>query len=142
MQIIDADFIVIRGQNENGGTIPVTITSETILGPDKRTRWKKGGQARVYSGRQFWWTLHDPDFQELLDTRGRNDVESPLGEWTRVECICDRNRIAVLVNGIAVNECYDVFPSAGRILLESEGFEILFRKLELHPLKKKSGGAE
>lgn len=136
------DFIVIRGQDEKGATIPVTITSETVLGPDGRTRWKKGGQPRGYSGRQFWWSLHDPDFKELLDTRGKNDVESPLGEWTRVECVCDGNRITVIVNGIAVNECYDVFPSAGKILLESEGFEILFRRLELRPLKTGSGGVD
>ena len=130
------DFIVIRGQDENGSTIPVTITSETILGPDKRTRWQKGGKPTVYSGRQFWWSRHDPDFKELLDTRGKNDVESPLGEWTRVECVCHGNRITVIVNGTTVNECFDVFPAAGKILLESEGFEILFRKLELHPLKQ------
>jgi hypothetical protein len=41
----------------------------------------------------------------------------------------------VLVNGVTVNECYAVFPSAGKILLESEGFEILFRKVELQPLQ-------
>lgn len=34
-----------------------------------------------------------------------------------------------------VNECRNVFPTAGRILLKTEGFEIFFRKLELHPLK-------
>lgn len=130
------DFIVIRGKDADGSTIPVTITSETTLGPDGRTRWKKGGKPTVYSGRQFWWSLHDPDFKELLDTRGQNDVESARGEWTRVECICDGNRITVAVNGTTVNECFDAFPSAGKILLESEGFEILFRKLELHPLKK------
>ena len=39
------------------------------------------------------------------------------------------------VNGQTVNECYDVFPAAGRILLQTEGFEIFFRKFELHPLK-------
>ena len=130
------DFIVIRGSDENGATIPVTITSETVLGSDRRTRWQKGGKPAVYSGKQFWWSKHDPDFKELIDTRGRNDVESPLDEWTRVECICNRDRITVVVNGTTVNECFDVFPSAGKILLESEGFEILFRKFELHPLKK------
>src|SRR5688572_28840299 len=129
------DFIVIRGKDENGSTIPVTITSETVLGPDGRTRWKKGGTPVTYSGKQFWWSNHDPDFKELIDTRGRNDVESPLDQWTRVECICNGKRITVLVNGVTVNECYDVFPSAGKILLESEGFEIFFRKFELHPLK-------
>ena len=128
------DFIVIRGKEASGATTPVTITSETILGPDGRTRWKKGGNPALYSGKQFWWSLHDPDFQELIDTRGVNDVESPLGEWTRVECVCTGNRITVVVNGIAVNECFNVYPSAGKILLESEGFEIFFRKFELHPL--------
>jgi hypothetical protein len=129
------DFIVIRGKDAQGNVIPVTLTSDTIPGPDVRTRWKKGGTPTNYSGKQFWWSEHDSDFEELIDTRGKNDVESPLGQWTRVECICAGRRITVIVNGKTVNECYDVFPSAGKILLESEGFEILFRKFELHPLK-------
>src|SRR5207247_1184139 len=128
------DFIVIRGKDEDGSTTPVTITSKTILGADGRTRWQKGGTPTVYSGKQFWWSRHDPDFKELIDTRGSNDVESPLGQWTRVECVCRGNRITVVVNGVTVNACYNVFPSAGKILLESEGFEILFRKFELRPL--------
>lgn len=132
----NGDFIVIRGKDRDGATIPVMITSDTLLGPDRRTRWKKGGMPTVYSGKQFWWSLHDPDFKELIDTRGKNDVESPLGEWTRVECICAGNRITVVINGTTVNECYDVFPAAGKITLQTEGFEILFRKFELHPLKK------
>lgn len=128
------DFIVIRGKNSDGSTIPVTITSETTLASDGRTRWKKGGTPTTYSGKQFWWSQHDPDFKEVLDTRGKHDVESPLAEWTRVECVCKGNRITVIVNGTTVNECFDVFPSAGKVLLESEGFEIFFRRFELHPL--------
>jgi hypothetical protein len=128
------DFIVIRGKNPDGSVVPVTITSDTVLGPDGNTRWKKEGKPTGYAGKQFWWSLHDPDFKELLDTRGRNDVESPLQDWTRVDCICRGDRITAIVNNVTVNECYKVFPSAGKILLESEGFEILFRKFELHPL--------
>jgi len=128
------DFIVIHGKNPDGSVVPVTITSDTILGPDGNTRWEKRGKPAVYAGKQFWWSLHDPDFKELIDTRGRHDVESPLGEWTRVECVCSGNRITAIVNNVTVNECYNVFPSAGKILLESEGFEILFRKFDLHPL--------
>ena len=130
------DLIVIRGKDKDGSIIPVTITSETVPGPDGRTRWKKGGNPTIYSGKQFWWSMHDPDFQELIDTQGRHDVESPLGQWTRVECICDGARIAVQVNGTTVNECFDVFPSEGKILLQSEGFEIWFRKFELRSLRK------
>jgi hypothetical protein len=131
------DFIVIRGKDEKGETIPVRLTAETELAPDgRRRRWKPGGEAKTFppTRGQLWWSQHDWDFQELLDTRGKDDVESPLGEWTRVECICAGNRITVLVNGHQINECYDVFPAAGRILLQTEGFEIFFRKFELHPL--------
>jgi hypothetical protein len=128
------DFIVIRGKNPDGSMVPVTITSDTIVARDGNTRWKKGGKPVVYSGKQFWWSLHDPDFKELIDTRGKDDVESPLNEWTRVECVCRGDRITAIVNNVTVNECYNVWPTAGRILLEAEGFDILFRKFELHPL--------
>src|SRR5262249_26923599 len=124
------DLIVIRGKDAQGKTIPATITSETVLGPDGKTRWKKGGKRTVHSGKQFWWSRHDPSFKELIDTRGKHDVESPLGKWTRVECICSGKHITIIVNGTTVNECFDTFPAAGKILLQSEGFEIWFRKFE------------
>jgi Domain of Unknown Function (DUF1080) len=128
------DFIVIRGKDSLGKEVPVTLTSDTVLASDGRTRWQKGGKPTVYTGKQFWWSKHEPGFEELIDTRGKDDVESALGEWTRVECICSGKRITVVVNGVTVNECYNVYPSAGKILLESEGFEIHFRKFELQPL--------
>ena len=128
------DFIVIRGKDSAGKEVPVTLTSDTVLASDGRTRWRKGGKPTVYSGKQFWWSKHEPGFEELIDTRGKEDVESPSGEWTRVECICSGKRITVVVNGVTVNEGYDVYPSTGKILLESEGFEIHFRKFELQPL--------
>jgi hypothetical protein len=130
------DLIVIRGKDAKGETIPVSLTSKVALGPDDRPRWKEGGEPRVFTGGQLWWSRHEPGFKELLDTRGKDDVESPTGEWTRVECVCDGDRITVLVNGTAVNGCYDVFPAGGKILLQSEGFELFVRKFELHPLKK------
>ena len=130
------DLIVIRGKDETGKTIPVQLTSDVVLGPDKRPRWKEGGIKTVFTNRQLWWVNHDPDFKELLDTRGKHDVESPLGEWTKVECVCKGATIDVFVNGIRVNHAYDVHPSAGKILVQVEGFELFVRKLELHPLEK------
>jgi hypothetical protein len=128
------DLIVIRGKDKGQAVIPVRFTAETRPGPDKRPRWHKGATARVFTKGQLWWSRHDPDFQELRDTRGKHDVESPLGEWTRVECLCAGGRITVRVNGTTVNACYDTAPSAGKILLQSEGFEIFFRRFELRPL--------
>jgi hypothetical protein len=114
----------------------VRLTADVALGPDKRPRWSDGGVPRDFTGGQLWWSKHDPDFKELLDTRGKDDVESPTGDWNRVECICDGDRIEVRVNGVTVNSCYGVSPAAGKILLQSEGFELFVRKVELHPLKK------
>lgn len=132
----EGDLIVIRGQDEKGDVIPVTIMCETTVAADGKTRWKKGGKRVAYSGRQFWWSQHEPFFQEKLDTRGEHDVASPLGEWTRVECLCDGDRVTVKINGVTVNEALDVWPAAGKILLQNEGNEIYYRKFELHPLTK------
>jgi hypothetical protein len=130
------DLIVIRGKGDAGKIIPVSITSDVELGPDRRPRWNAGGKKTVFTNRQLWWNRHDPDYKELLNTRGKNDVESPLGEWTRVECVCAKDTIAVIVNGTTVNKAYDVKPSAGRILVQCEGFELFVRRFEIAPLKK------
>jgi hypothetical protein len=132
------DLILIRGKDAKGEAIPVAITAETELAPDgRRHRYKAGGDVKTFppTRGQFWWNKHDWDFQELIDTRGKDDVESQLGEWTRVECLCAGKRITIKVNGQTVNECYDAFPAAGRILLQTEGFEIYFRKFEIQPIK-------
>ncbi len=130
----EGDFIVIPGRDADDKPAPATITSETRVAEDGRTRWHKGGDKTVYSGRQFWWSKHEAGFEEKLDTRGRDDVGSPVGEWTRVECICRAGRITVKINGHTVNECFDAFPSSGRILLQNEGNEVFFRNVELRPL--------
>jgi hypothetical protein len=130
----EGDLIVIPGRDEQGRTAAATITSETIVAADGRTRWQRGGAKTVYSGKQFWWSRHQPGFEELLDTRGKDDVAGPVGEWTQVECICRGDRITIKINGITVNECHDVYPESGKILLQNEGNEIFFRNLQIRPL--------
>jgi hypothetical protein len=129
------DLIIIRGKDDQGEVIPVSITSDVVLGPDKRPRWKEGGEKRVFTKGQLWWNRHDPTYKELLDTRGKDDVESQVGDWTKVECICKGKEITVKVNDVTVNHAYDVLPAAGKILLQTEGFEIWFRRFELRPLQ-------
>jgi hypothetical protein len=133
----EGDLIVIPGKTAEGKPFPATITSETIVAEDGRTRWHDGGKPTKYMGRQFWWSKHQPFFKELIDTRGKDDVASPLGEWTKVECLCTGTRITVKINGVTVNECYDCQPAAGKILLQTEGHEVYFRNLELRPLEDK-----
>ena len=130
------DLITIRGKDEKGATIPVSITSDIELGSDKKPRWKEGGAKTVFTGRQLWWNKHQVGFEERLDTYGKDDVESKLGEWTKVECVCDGSKLSVFVNDVKVNHAYDVTPAAGKILFQTEGFEVFVRKWEIAPLKK------
>ena len=124
------DLIAISSKSN-----PVSFTADVEVGPDKRPRWKDGGEKRVFTKGQLWWNKHEPFFKELLDTRGKDDVESNFGDWTKMECICRGKTIEVRVNGVVVNKCYDASPAAGKILLQTEGFEIEFRGFELKPLK-------
>jgi len=77
------DIIAIRGKDDKGAVIPVQLTSDVVVGPDKKPRWSEGGTKTVFTGRQLWWNKHQPNFEELLDTRGKDDVDSPLGNGRR-----------------------------------------------------------
>ncbi len=134
----EGDFILIRGRHPDGKPVAEsTFTSRVRIAEDKRTRWDPDGKPTRYNGRQFWWKDHQPFFKETLDNRGENDVASPLGEWTKVEAVCDGNRVTVKVNGTTVNAVEDLTPAAGRILLQNEGNEVWFRNVTLRPIAKK-----
>ena len=75
-------------------------------------------------------------WDDSLGFRGKQDVESPYGQWTRMDVICDGNRITNLVNGVVVNKASEVSPSAGPILLQTELAEVWVRRWELWPLGK------
>ena len=52
----------------------------------------------------------------------------------RYEIICDGDRITNRVNGVLVNKGLGAKPSAGKILIQSEGAELFVRRWELWPL--------
>ncbi|MFM8290146.1 MAG: DUF1080 domain-containing protein [Planctomycetia bacterium] len=135
----EGDLIVIRGTTPGGGKADATIASPTRRAEDGKTRWDPRGEPTRYSGGQFWWSRHQPFFVEDYDARGRDDVASPVGEWTTVECICAGRSITISINGRVVNECHDAEPSGGHVLLQSEGDEVFFRNLELRPLPAAEG---
>jgi hypothetical protein len=131
----EGDFIVIRGRDENDKPIDATMSSRVRIAEDKKTRWDPAGQLIKYTNKQFWWSKHQPGFEELIDTRGKDDVASKLGEWTKVEVIAKGTTVTVRINGETVNEAMDVFPASGRIALQNEGHEVFFRKVTIAPVK-------
>ena len=133
------DFLLIRGSDAAGALIAPRISAEIAPKRDGEgwPYWRKGGAITniVRWGRLNWFGK-DPNWKDVLDFRSATDIERAPGEWNRIECICEAASISVRLNGVLVNEAFDVYPRRGKILLQCEGSEIFFRNLELYPLKR------
>jgi hypothetical protein len=138
MQGAVGDLMLINGKGEDGKRIPLRLTSTAApqRDADGWPTWRRNGEpVKLEMGGRLNWFGRDPNWKDVLDFRGNADMEGKKDEWTRVECVCDGDRIKVIVNGTVVNEARQVKPSQGPILLQCEGSEVFFRKFELHPLK-------
>jgi hypothetical protein len=69
-------------------------------------------------------------------SKKKKDAEKPNGEWNTIEVICDGDKCVHIVNGVTVHEGVKASVTKGKILLQSEGAEVYYRKVELRPLKK------
>ena len=63
--------------------------------------------------------------------------EKPAGEWNDVEIVCDGNAMTIFINGVLQNKLTRMNNDRGYIALEGEGSPILFRNIEVAPLKRK-----
>jgi hypothetical protein len=138
-QIIEGgvgDFILVRSNGPDGKPLPMSMTAEQTKDRDGERIFKKGAPKSAFeSGRLNWWG-RDVDWKDELGFRGKVDVDSPVGEWTRMDVICDGDHIQVLVNGVLVNEGSNVIPNAGKILIQTELAELWVRRWEIYPLGK------
>ena len=64
----------------------------------------------------------------------KKDNEKPSGEWNRLEIISQKGKCTHIMNGVVVNEGTEASLRTGRILIQSEGAEIFYRKIELEEL--------
>jgi len=64
-----------------------------------------------------------------------NELEKPHGQWNVVELVNRDGHVWQYVNGKLANEGTDAFPMTGKILFQSEGAEIFFRRIKLYPLQ-------
>jgi hypothetical protein len=139
-QIIEGgvgDILVLGGADpRTGRSYPVSLAAETTKDRDGETVWKRGADRQAFAKGRINWFGRDPDWKDAIGFRGRDDVESPFGGWTRMDVIADGGRLVYKVNGVVVNEAFDCVPSAGKILLQTEQAELLVRRFELWPLGK------
>ncbi|MCE5347221.1 MAG: DUF1080 domain-containing protein [Bacteroidales bacterium] len=96
--------------------------------------FKPDGNPATINGGRINWYGRDPEWKDVKGFRGARDVEKPLGNWNRMECVVKGKEISIFLNGTLVNHAIDVQPQKGRIQIQSEGAEIFVRRVELNPL--------
>ena len=138
-QIIEGgvgDIILVAGFEADGTRITPRIAARAGRDRDGEPVFDPAGEVREFESGRLNWYGRDVDWQDKLGFRGKDDVESPYGQWTRLEVIAQGDRLTYLVNGKVVNEGFRSSLTEGKILIQSEGAEIFFRRIDLEPVGK------
>lgn len=124
------DITLAAGQNKPRLTMEVEERGKAFY-------YKPGAPAVVRIGEsKVSWYGRDPAWKDVKGFRGKDDVEKPHGEWNTIECVCDGGKITCILNGKVVNAGTESSHTKGKILFQSEGAEIFFRKIELRPIAR------
>jgi putative membrane-bound dehydrogenase-like protein len=136
-QIIEGgvgDILVLSPKLADGTELTTSLSAEFVLDRDKEKIWKQGSPRQTVTKGRINWKGRDEDWSDTVGFRGKNDVESPSGEWNRLEVIAKGDTLQYFVNGALINEAFDCKPAEGKILLQTEGAEMIVRRYELYPL--------
>jgi len=127
--------VLVPGYRARGSTERVVPRATMCAKPDS-FYWDPQGSPREFKAGQkpFHWFAEDPGWKDVLGFRGKNDLEKPLGEWNLAEAIVDEGTLIYFLNGVKTMELSHCTLTFGRLLFQSEGAEIYFRRIELQPL--------
>ncbi|MBC7627517.1 MAG: DUF1080 domain-containing protein [Ferruginibacter sp.] len=134
-QIIEGgtgDFIVV-GDSSDAFQLTTTIAKEKT---DDSYVYQAGGDTMKLTSDRINWYARDAGWKDIKGFRGANDIEKPMGEWNRMECIANNGELTVILNGKVVNHAFNVIPNHGHIQIQAEGAEILFRLVDILPVGK------
>jgi hypothetical protein len=115
----------IEAQMIEGGTGDILVVSGAYLTVNGET---KGPAIARFDrpGRNPW--------KDEKGFRGPHEIEKSHGQWNRLEVLNANGKIRIKVNGHKTLEGTNAIPSSGKIVLQSEGAEVFFRRLDLYPL--------
>jgi 3-keto-disaccharide hydrolase len=137
MRSVEFDLL----SRELGKFVPVGdgFSSRTTLGRDpdlfnQRRRYMIGGREVEVPGLVSWFA------------QNATDQEKPAGDWNTLDLYVLGDRAVHVVNGVPVLEAWNICVVAhvfgpcepltrGRIQLQAEGSEALFRRITLEPIK-------
>src|SRR5215831_3716060 len=115
----------IEAQIIEGGTGDILVVNGAYLTVDGVT---KGPAIARFDrpGRNPW--------QDVKGFRGPHEIEAPTGEWNHMEIVCKDQDVGIAVNGHHTLPGTRAQPSSGRILIQTEGAEVFYRRLDFYPL--------
>ena len=116
----------IEAQMIEGGTGDILVVNGAYLTVAGETKGPKTARFDR-PGRNPW--VDKPGF------RGPHEIEKPHGQWNRMVVLCDGDKVSITVNGHKTLAGTNALPRSGKIVMQSEGAEVFFRRLDLYPLK-------
>jgi hypothetical protein len=136
------DIILVGGGKDKPTKImaPAERREVTSTAPGQKVTtqawYSPNAPSLEFSNERINWFGRDPNWKDVAGYRGSKDVERPLGEWNVIEVWCQGPAIGYTLNGVKMNGGTNANLQKGRILLQSEGAEVYFRKVELRPIGK------
>src|SRR5262245_8694160 len=130
-----------------GGTGDISITGsnkkyrfkaeaeERPAGKRNGTYWKEGAPVRDFAvGGRLLWFNRNPNWENVIDFRGKNDVEKPVKEWNTLVVTLKGDTMTVQLNGVTLTKATEMSVTKGKLQFQSEGSEVLIKKVVLTPL--------
>ena len=139
MEGATGDFILLGGYTDDGDRISTRMTISSSSDREGAFIWDPvNGEPRQFDvGPRNWsginWYGRDPDWEDIIDFKSNYELENPIGQWNRLEIYSSGNNLTYLVNGRIVNRGITEDLTNGKLLFQSEGAEVFFRRIELHP---------
>jgi hypothetical protein len=146
---LHSDFRLVAefklGQSKTGlGSKKTGSSGLFIHGVGEDKEWMRGFEAQIAAGRMGNVVLHSGAKLTVGTNhlskawteigKPKPETEARPGEWNTLEMFAAGDKLRVLVNGQQTVEATNLMPNRGKILLQSNGAEIFFRRLDLYPL--------
>ncbi len=136
-QIIEGatgDFLLAGGHGEQPLSLLVA-TEEQTLGRGPRAHkaffYKPGQPMSTFSEGLIKRYPAVDNWQDVKGYRAAGDVEHPHGEWNTLDIVLLDGKIMIQLNDQVVNFGLEASPAKGRIGIQSNGAEIIFRTINL-----------
>jgi len=136
-QIIEGgtgDIILVNGFDR--GFEEIISPKLTVPVLEGQRVWNPEGAPTEFQKGRLDWQYRDASWKDVVDFRGAKDIEKPVGEWNTIEAVCVGGDVTYFLNGAKVNEGKNGSFTSGKLLFQSEGAELFFRRIELQPIER------